>query len=395
MRATPIPATTESAPRAAALGHKQALLAPLHGLRGWFALTVFLFHVWTGSAVFKVAIAFAVQGFFCLSGFILAYVYQHNLLQKPRLGDYLDFLRNRFSRVLPLYYVTATVALLLIVTARMAGHRFNHAWDTSPLVILGNFFAFDVLLYTPGAPVVFYPYDRWSVSIEIWLYVLLFPLLAWIYSVIQSRRRLVHAGFVCVLAAAILGPFWYGYEDVADRSGLFGRGISYFAVGFFIYALRLRTLSHRAHYSLVALFVICGLACSLSLPVTLMPLAAGLLIVLFAYSQPQEPLCRLLSNRVSVFLGDISYSLYLWHSVFLMCLGPVRRKLLSLLPPNYEVLAMALVAVPLIILLSWLSYKYIEVPARQWLRRSRARPASLLVASQSPVRLQSASNTPV
>ncbi len=394
MNAAPIPAATESAPRAAARPeHKQELLKPLHGLRGWLALTVFLSHVWTANAFLNFATAFAVHGFFCLSGFILAYVYQQNLLQKPRLRDYLDFVRNRFSRVLPLYYVTATIALLMIGAVRMTGYRFNHDWDTSPLVILGNLFAFDVLLYTPEGPAVFYPYDRWSVSIEIWLYLLLFPLLAWIYSVICNRRPLVHAGFVCVLAAAVLGPFWYSYET-AGPSNMFGRGISYFAVGFFIFALRLKMLSPRAHYSLAALFVICGLACSLSLPVTLVPVAAGLLILLFAYSQPQEPLCRLLSSRVSVFLGDISYSLYLWHSVFLMGLGPVRRKLLSQLPPTYEVLVMALGAVPVIIFLSWLSYKYVEVPARQWLRRSRTRPASVLV-SQNPVRLPSASNTPV
>jgi peptidoglycan/LPS O-acetylase OafA/YrhL len=248
MNAASIPAATQSVPRAAVRPeHKQALLKPLHGLRGWFALTVFLSHVWTANASLNFATAFAVQGFFCLSGFILAYVYQHNLLQKPRLGDYLDFVRNRFSRVIPLYYVTATIALLMVVTVRMTGYRFNHAWDTSPLVILGNFLAFDVLLYTREGPPVFYPYDRWSVSIEIWLYILLFPLLAWIYSVIQSRRRLIHAGLVCVLAAAILGPFWYAYEN-GGPSNMFVRGVSYFAVGFFIYALRLRTLSHREHY---------------------------------------------------------------------------------------------------------------------------------------------------
>jgi peptidoglycan/LPS O-acetylase OafA/YrhL len=350
--------------------------------------------VWTTNVFFSSATTFAVLGFFCLSGFILAYVYQHNLLQRPRLRDYLDFVRNRFSRVLPLYYVTATIALFLIVSARMAGYSFNRSWDTSPLVILGNFLAFDVLLYRHDAPGVFYPYDRWSVSIEIWLYLLLFPLLAWTYSLVQSRRRVVQMGFVCVLAAAVLGSFWYIRENL-DRTNLFGRGVSYFAVGFFVYALRLGTLSHRAHYSLLALLVICGVACTLSLPVTLMPLAAALLIMLLAYSQPAEPLCRLLSNRVSVFLGDISYSLYLWHSVCLMVLGPVRRKLLSSIPSVYEVLAMTLLAVPLILFLSWLSYKYLEVPARQWLRRPRTRPASLLVPTQNPVPLPSASNTPV
>ena len=360
---------------------KQTLLTPLHGLRGWFALTVFLYHVWTNNAVLDTATSFAVQGFFCLSGFILAHVYQHNLLQRPRLGDYVDFVRNRFSRVLPLYYITAGVALLLIFGARMAGYRFNYDWDTSPLVIAANFLAFDVLIYKADGRPIFYPYDRWSVSVEIWLYLLLFPVLAWIYSVIKARERVIRAGFICVLAAAIMGPFWYTYENGGDRSNFFGRGISYFAVGFFIYALRLPTLSQRAHYSLVALLIVCGLACSLPLPVTLMPLAAGLLILIFAYSHPAEPLCQWLSNRFSIFLGDISYSLYLWHSVCLMILAPFRRKLLAFAPPEYEVLCTAVFAIPLILFLSWLSYKFIEVPARQHLRRwGRTKSASLASA---------------
>lgn len=354
---------------------KQTLLKPLHGLRGWFALTVFLYHAWTDNLLFNTATAFAVQGFFCLSGFILAYVYQHNLLQRLKLRDFLNFVWNRFSRLIPLYYVTTVASLTLISIARKTGYRFNHDWDTSPFVILWNFLACDVFAYRVGGPQISYPYDRWSVSVEIWLYLLLFPLLAWLYTKMKGQRRFAQVGFACALAIAIMTSFWYIHLGQGEARELFGRGISYFTIGFFIFALRLRPLSRRAHYSLVALLILSGAAfCLLSSPMTLMPVPAALLILIFAYSRPEEPLCRWLSNRPSIFLGDISYSLYLWHATFLLALGFFRRKLLNLGSLHYDVLFMVIFTIPLILFASWLSYKFIEIPARRWLRNLRTSP---------------------
>ena len=345
---------------------KETLLKPLHGVRGWLALIVFTYHVWS-NAFWDMATTFAVQGFFCLSGFILAYVYRETLLQRVSPRVYLDFVCNRFSRVLPLYYVTALAALSLILAGRFVGYKFNHDWDTSPLVILANFFAFDIALASPEKTGIFYPYVRWSVSVEIWLYLFLFPLLAWLYPFVAASRRVVRAIFVVSIAVGALAPLWY--SSVPCLKNLLGRGITYFAIGFFVYALRLRTLSHRAHYSVLGLFALCtALICAFGLATTLMPLAAALMILLAAYSRADEPVCRFLSNRSSIFLGDISYSLYLWHSVVLLGLSwPIRK----FFPPEYRTIVMLGVIFPLVFFLSWLSYKYLEVPARNWLRRSK------------------------
>ena len=65
---------------------------------------------------------------------------------------------------------------------------------------------------------------------------------------------------------------------------------------------------------------------------------------------------RLLTNRPLVFLGLISYSLYLWH-------WPVIAFLAYLDHPIG--LAAGIAAAAASILLAWLSWKYIEVPMRR------------------------------
>jgi peptidoglycan/LPS O-acetylase OafA/YrhL len=64
---------------------------------------------------------------------------------------------------------------------------------------------------------------------------------------------------------------------------------------------------------------------------------------------------RGLSTRSLVWLGTISYSLYLWHFWILATLGwPLRA-----------------VTIPVSVLVAWLSYRYVEVPFR---RRREQRP---------------------
>ena len=68
-----------------------------------------------------------------------------------------------------------------------------------------------------------------------------------------------------------------------------------------------------------------------------------------------------------MFLGDISYSLYLWHSIVLMGSSPVRHRLLAWQQPMGHVLFIILV-VPLTIVISWASFKFLEVPLRNRFR---------------------------
>ncbi len=75
-------------------------------------------------------------------------------------------------------------------------------------------------------------------------------------------------------------------------------------------------------------------------------------------SGPDSPIGRLLSAPVFVWIGKISYPLYLWHwPVFAF----IRHYNAEFELPA----AMAFLAIALSILLSWLTYRYIETPLRK------------------------------
>jgi len=93
----------------------------------------------------------------------------------------------------------------------------------------------------------------------------------------------------------------------------------------------------------------------------------GLSMIHVAHNVPDGPTSRtreLLTSRPIVFIGKISYSLYLWHwGIFVLM-----RWTIGIETPITKVLAVALTFVA-----SWLSYKFIETPPRRstWVK---ARP---------------------
>jgi peptidoglycan/LPS O-acetylase OafA/YrhL len=78
----------------------------------------------------------------------------------------------------------------------------------------------------------------------------------------------------------------------------------------------------------------------------------------------------LLSNRLMVFVGLISYPLYLWHWPALYFL-----RAMIFVPSGYDIAG----AIALSILLAWLTYHFIELP----LRRSKIRWGSLRLAASA------------
>jgi len=80
-------------------------------------------------------------------------------------------------------------------------------------------------------------------------------------------------------------------------------------------------------------------------------------VLLVAAAIGNTEIRRALSLRPLVWLGALSYSLYLWHFPVLWAFGAHHR----------------LVALVVTFLLAWLSYRYVERPFRR--RRARVKPA--------------------
>jgi peptidoglycan/LPS O-acetylase OafA/YrhL len=375
--------------------HEDASHMPvLTGLRGFAALWVYLFHLWlqTGKPSFVwsiggfaldltplIAIGFAgVPIFFVLSGFLLSLPFaewQAGRRERPATGKY--FLR-RILRVFPAYY--AQLAILIGLTI-LAGNAAGVPDAGSLLRHLAMFFMPPPLGTNTINDV------WWTLPVEFSFYLAL-PVLAfllkpkrWLWLLTASLFSMWFWRYALVL--------WMGEEPVRMRviaswqlpgvMDMFGLGMLAALIHVNRHALPdwgLRTLAHPA---LPAVALALLLASTYWLfgdrfrfwadnPIfyfwTPVFCAATAVLILSGVSG-NRLVKALFGNRVSVFLGLISYSLYLWHL-------PVNDWLLRwpALHPfmGKGFMASLFVTLSATIAVSTLSYLLIERPFMRWRR---------------------------
>nr|WP_087134584.1 acyltransferase family protein [Micrococcus lylae] len=330
-----------------------------------------------------------VDVFFVISGFLIT----GNLLRDVSRAGRLDLVRfyaARARRILPAALVTAavTVALAWLTWFRPQALQVTLDGLWSSLWVANWHFIATGTDYLAGdaAPSPFQHY--WSLSVEeqfyaVWPPVLMLFILAG-RRVRRARPLTVVLAGVALLAAA--GLAWsvimvavrpaFAYFDPIGRSWelLVGAMVAVLAAQGLLHRPGSRAWSFQRWSLLVGLAVIL-LGSIVLTEDSAFPGAAALLPVvgcaLVLVSRSDAVGAPLLTNRVATWLGDISYSLYLWHFpvfVFGHAWGLVDGLLSS-------VLAMAVS-----VLLAWASYHGVEQPFR---RRSAARslPARSVRAS--------------
>ena len=89
-------------------------------------------------------------------------------------------------------------------------------------------------------------------------------------------------------------------------------------------------------------------------------------LLVMGLSQADGPFARLLRTRPVLYLGRISYSVYIVHSLVLA----VYARIIGRIPGGGAVVEFAIVAMyaAFVILASHLLYTLVEDPARRWLR---------------------------
>lgn len=333
---------------------------PIDGIRAISILAVLLFHVapqaLTGGFT-------GVDVFFVLSGFLITSIVLHDM----RAGAFSmrEFYLRRIQRLLPNVIVTVLAVLLLWSwllppsTARQTGS--HGLWA---IVNLSNVFIWKNLGGYWGNAAEFAPLTHtWSLGVEEQFY-LLFPASMLLLMRI-ARDRLTHA----LIALAGLSVAFCVYQTSTSPSAAF------YLLPSRVWELLLGaalasspvTIAHpRAREAagalglavLFASFVIIGEHSAFPGVVALAP-ALGAAMVLVAVTSGDSLVSRLLSTRVMVGTGRLSYSLYLWHWP-LITLGKLLADLYGY-PPLAGSIAGGLAGV----LLSVLAYLWIEQPLRQ------------------------------
>lgn len=322
---------------------------------------------WRGLAAFGVAVYHAsphwagyamVDFFLVLSGFVLSHAFLYGRRPIPRS----EFVVHRIARLYPLHLFTLVVyiGVLLVSRGGVLPEYPDGNWNTLVQNLL--------LLHNVGLnPLALnWNFPSWSISVEFWISVA--------FCLLITRRT----PSWLLLAASVLGfgILWHetGHLDV-NQGNYFGwlnsgllRGWSAFLLGILTYrawfatrdSARARTVAGWTEPLLVlAVVVLLFVPPALQSPRDFVgpPLFVALVYV-FAFDA--GPIARAL--RRLQWLGTISYSVYLNQIAVHIVITSIGHRL-GLASP-------LVVALYLGGLLAWsaLTYRWIEVPGRRWVR---------------------------
>lgn len=371
--------------RPRARGHLRALT----GIRFLAAFWVLAFHNMPRLGLPVPVLRFVEAGylgvslFFVLSGFILAHVYEPDILAREFSAR--TFLRARFARVYPAYLAGLVLAIPLFL------HGLGGATAPRGTTLAGICAANVMMLqaWVPGWGCT-WNCPGWSLSVEAFFYVAFIPLATWLLR--QRDRRIALVAAVAAAALALVGlsvsdgaavavPGWGSVTQAMYLTPFtpFVR-LPEFVLGMCASRLLRRPSGQpylgRARWSLTAGALIAVIAVGTSSwPAGGMASTAAIAVpstlLIAALADPSRP--SWLGSNLLVRLGNASYSLYLIHSVvFAYFLAAANRTLGA--PWGHSWLGFGVYVIG-VVGLSLLMHDYLEVPARRLLRGRAALPA--------------------
>ncbi len=328
----------------------------IQGLRAVAIIAVILFHFgWKTLAGGYIG----VDIFFVISGFLITQMISVELARGT--FNIRRFYKNRVVRLLPNLFLMIIVSVLISYLVLKPYDFFQYAKSLqfSAVYLTNMVFArqqgyFD--MSREAKPLL----HTWSLSIEEQFY-LIFPLLLILLFKFKQHR-------VVILSVIALASFWVRYtyqQNHLPTEGFFsfaGR-VWEFVIGALIVLLPANIKARLANQGSIALasfaVIIASLVClDESIPyassLLIIPCFATALIILSSGTHLTE---KLLSTRALVFVGGLSYSLYLWHWPLLVWLhngdfSGSHAQQISLL------FALTLV-------ISYLAWRYVEEPLRK------------------------------
>ena len=318
-------------------------LDSLDVFRGLAALAVCLFHFSRGGFVpdgilargFKYGyLGFDV--FFVISGFVIPLALNRTGYV---LGDYGVFLRRRFLRLYPAFLVAGFLAMGLWYASSLHPAFHGTRPHLTAMEGVGNLTLTADLLGLPWINPVY-----WTLAIEVQYYLLIGLVFPWLVSAQRGRR---YAAIALWLIAPWLCPL---PATVLAYAALFGMGV-------FAFLRTTRLISTRVCISLlVAATLVHGVRGDW--PGSIAGLAtAGAILLL-------PPI----TARPLLFLGTISYSLYLIHVPFGGKLINLAQRLTENGAKRYGLMALATVVT---LVVAWVFYRLVERPSHEFSRSVR------------------------
>lgn len=354
----------------------------LDGLRAIAALMVVFYHcgVQLQWPPFVIPGYSGVHLFFVLSGYLISRPFWARLLDGQPMPSWRRYAARRFMRIYPTYFV----ALVVFVAMRFAGRL--HAPSLTDILL------HVLLVFNWGDAAQFLAINiaMWTLAIEAQFYVIL-PVAAGLakrFAPARGRLGALLVGLAFVLVGWLSRYLEYRSTQPGElRFRLPFSFLDLFAMGMLVAYLELTHAAYfRARSSLRGWLLFCAAALLLGTnywlvatggfdwlrPTTLalaclyptLICAAFALILLVVLTRARSQVA-VLTSAPFVFIGRISYSMYLFHvgvGYFLLTRLPRDLGLwIGTRPPVY-----ALVQLGPVLLVSYVAYRLVELPSLRW-----------------------------
>jgi peptidoglycan/LPS O-acetylase OafA/YrhL len=272
-------------------------LSQIDALRGVAAMSVLLFHYTTRfdqifvhvtQSPYDVAIGYlGVNLFFAISGFVI-------FMTLDRVSRPMDFVVSRFSRLFPAYWVAVVFTWVTLAIVQLPGFQVDLKQGVANLVMVQSYF------WIRNIDGIY-----WSLQVELLFY--LWSLGLWLVGGLR-RPMLVCASWSAVALASTLLEGVAGVRTpYTVHYFLLLEFIPWFCLGIAAYSSLKEGRFRAAHAVAVAI----AFAAIVATRDGVMALGAlGVTALIFLASRRK---LRFLESRVLLFLGAISYPLYLVH----------------------------------------------------------------------------------
>lgn len=346
----------------------------IDGLRGFAIALVVIFHVFVGTVSSGVDVFLFVGGIF----FFMPQI--RNVVSSTGL-TFMQSLTRILRRLVPSLAVVLCVGMVLILAIYPTEQWAEIARQAQYSAFYGVnwLLAFSGMDYGAASTTISPFQHLWSMSAQMQIYVLsiiVFSIIGWGFkkeSIVAQRTMM---GFVVI---ATISSFIFACVLHNDN-----QSINYYATlsrfweiglgGIFGALMLNKTIPVWCARiaGVVGMVVIATTGIFLNgaeeFPgfLTLIPLSAAMLVVLSGQTEGEHGVTRLLNSSPFQFLGKISYSLYLWHWLLL-----ITATVYFDVSGHDPVLGVGVICTSLVV--SYLTYQYVEVPLRQKGKPVRAR----------------------
>jgi peptidoglycan/LPS O-acetylase OafA/YrhL len=306
----------------------------LDAFRGLCALSVVIYHMHFIDSITEVSFFrgswIFVEFFFILSGFVLTF--SMSFKKTPSLRNYITL---RFFRIYPLHIVMLLFFIFLQLIKLYLEYFNNINFQNDSFSgkntvneIIPNLFLLQA--WTPFTQHSF-NYPSWSISIEFYLYILLFG------TIVTFRKKVVNVWSALIILALFSLYFNTDFLVMSVK-----RGVYSFFCGCLLYYIYDRLPSFRCSYSIssgieVALIALTYFIVSVEFEHKLIITPIFFMLVILFFSYELGIISRILKISQFQKIGQVSYSLYMVHAAVIYCLGILVLTFGKLFSPHFIV----------------------------------------------------------